>query len=238
MKNISTFFVVSFISMSLFASNKYFTHHKIESKDSPLGEWSIDYVQLKALPGKTLTPQQIQVNNLLKSSAEGAVPDTQDSSSGQSSVYIKTDVTFVSSRLLALDISYDTYYAGAAHPNAGVSSSIYDLSLGQEIALSTGLPVGPYGEKIESPEFKSLAIKKLIAKASADPGLEGECMEFYDEASLEFLNVSLSPRSVTVSPSFPHVAKACEISVAIPMRELKSVAKPGSLLEELIKGAN
>lgn len=239
MKNfLTTFVTVSFFAGSVFAANKYFIHQKIQSSGGPTGDWSIDYVQLVPAAGKKLTPQQQEVNAKLKAAAEASVPDEGDGSYGKSDVTIKTDVTFVSPRLLAIRVNYDSYYAGAAHPNAGVTSSIYDLSLGQEIALSSGQPVGQYGEKIETPEFESLVTQKLISAAASDTGMDEDCKGFYTKDELEYVDISLSPKFITVQPSFPHAAKACEVSVQIPMKDLKNVAKPGSLLEELVKGAN
>lgn len=230
----------------------YVVHHRIAGSSTNEGTWDNDYIQLIPRAGHPLSAGDIKINDKLKKPAQesrcpadGLEPEIRESNlnSASSEYKLKTTVTFVSDRLLAVSISEDASCVGTAHPSSGVSSTIYDRNLGKAIDISTGLPVKEDDYLTALPAFNQLVLNKMskqAAKEKAKAAREGyhDCDDSYEDLKFNLSGIALSSKVISVNLATVHANQACEFTTVIPLEEFLPIAIRGSVLEELAKAAS
>jgi len=229
------------------ATKLTFSHVKMKSEagsatEKKLGSFDIDFIQIAAAPGQKLSPAQIKVNQLMREEAKnlpcGVGAEGTDDLSNQS-VFMKSNVTFISPRLLAISRGLDTD-CGGAHPDSGSISKIFDLETAQEIDIRTGK-----APNYDSPTATQKAVDAVIMAAMkaqakkeiASLGADDECSQTYSDLSFYTTDISLTPKALIVQNDEPHVSMACQFKTTIPLTAFSKVAPKGSLLAELAAGA-
>jgi hypothetical protein len=230
------------LSLSSFASSPYVKHAKIAGNNQQHGKFSIDYVQLVERNGRPLTAADKKINRDLKKMAVDSLCDRGSEGPMTSEVEMTTAVTFVSDRLLALKISGQYSCVGAAHPDGGNSSAVYDRKIGQRIDIITER--APYSDQASTKNeesVRSFILAEMVKQAQIEKAKRGdnECDDRYDPNTLSFGSDDLfvTPKAIIVQSAEAHVSMACQFETTIPMIQFTSLALPGSLLSQLAYGA-
>jgi LysM repeat protein len=99
----------------------------------------------------------------------------------KSSLWVSADAGILSPELFSVSNSISTYYAGAAHPNHGMSATTYDLTTGEEISTRSMF--------VEGDDVMARVAAKVDAKLRSMEDYSDEGGEFYlDSPTAEDIN--------------------------------------------------
>lgn len=124
---------------------------------------------------------------------------------------------FVSRDFLDVAVSMGDY-CGGAYPNAGSWHRTFDRNTGKEIALANWFTQQAFAPTEWGSTAMTDAMRALAVKHWPEGG-DPECAD----AALEqgYWRMGLSADGLLVSPSFPHVAAACEEWLTVPWSQLR-----------------
>lgn len=227
----------------------YVRHFAVKGQSKTQGTWNNDYVQLIARPGHPLSAADKKLNATFASDAHQAVclaPSSADEDGSSSDYETTTAVTFVSDRLLAIDVNENVSCADAAHPDSETSSHLFDRKTGQEIDIRTGAKIDDTGKvpaqtsAIDKVLTDALVAQAKIEKAARAKDGDSSCDDEYTRENLSGFgpyDISVNSKGLSVQLSPAHVDAACGFAVQVPYAILAKVAPKGSLLAELVAGA-
>jgi hypothetical protein len=227
----SKFLVLAlFLSVSAYAEvQPGFTYNKqVKGKDAR-GEFNINYVLISPRAVRNDAIRR-HVNAQMAASARSMLCEADRGNADKMSSNLATTVTHANADLLALRQGYDNYCMGA-YPNHGTMSVLFDLRTGKQVEVEN--------EAIDKNALKSLIVDKVLANKPAKDPSEGEegCDSLYDREQLSQTGyeVGLKDAKLVVTQDYAHVAQACAYDTEISLSDVKSLLKPESILQRIVK---
>lgn len=124
---------------------------------------------------------------------------------------------FASAAFLDVQVTMSDY-CGGAYPNFGIWHRVFDRDTGEEVELSTWLSERAV-RKTEYDSTEATEDLRTLAVSRWPDDVDPECKDSaLEQSSWHF---GLAPGGLWVSPSFPHVAAACETPVVVPWGEIE-----------------
>jgi hypothetical protein len=153
--------------------------------------------------------------------------------------------TFAGPEFLSL-VAHDDWFCGGPYPDTSTVALTYDLATGAPVNWAKLLPaslaeqtaVDTVGDGSVVGLLATPAIQKLygrLAAAAQPPDLRRDCAGAYNGAPTPVMAWLDAARGALMleTTAFPHAAKACATTVAVPLAELQTLGAAPRLIEAL-----